>query len=194
MSSGIQRNLIAARPAPTSKLAVTMSNAVFAGKPIVIARRPLVTAAPRSAATASLPKAERGCRANRCICSVSVFIGGSFSLMSMVDPSFLRCIPTCRQQIKTLLGVRLRARLQLREHSDQEGNKSFPSSEVPHVPSGDQMHLATPLRLIFAYLLLPHAHRKQMRTRMWVWFLHAQALLVNEPFTLAEHRGATWPC
>src|SRR6266704_5037875 len=77
---------------------------------------------------------------------------------------------------KTLLGVRLRARPQLREHSDQEGNKSFPSSEVAHVPSGDQMDLATPLRLIFAYLLLPHAYSKQMGTRMWVWFPYAHGL------------------
>ena len=55
-------------------------------------------------------------------------------------------------------------------------NKSFPSSEVAHVPIRYQLHLATPLRLIIAYLLLPHAHRKQVGTRMLVCFLHAQAL------------------
>jgi len=55
-------------------------------------------------------------------------------------------------------------------------NKSFPSSEVAHVPIRYQLHLATPLRLIIANLLLPHAHRKQMGTRTWVWFPCAHSL------------------
>src|SRR6266567_8670394 len=66
--------------------------------------------------------------------------------------------------------------LHLREHAEQEGNQSFPSTKVAHVAIGDQLHLPTPFRQILTYLLLPHTHCKQMGTRMLVCFLHAQAL------------------
>src|SRR6266852_9808775 len=90
-----------ARAAPPNRLAVAMSNAVFAGKPMMIARRPEVPAAHRSDMTESLPKAERGCRANRPTCGASVCVVGSFSLMCIGDSFLLVCLlftPLCLEQ------------------------------------------------------------------------------------------------